>query len=208
MFIEEIKVGALKTNCYVIADSDMKESAVIDPGEDFEEIAKVLDANKLIPKYVLITHGHYDHITEAQSVADSYGADIICHEDAVEFLNNSLLSGAAYNESAATAKATQVVRENDKIHLGNLDINVLHVPGHAPGSVCYYIEEENVLFSGDTLFKDTIGITDIFPYGDHKMLVKNIKEKLLTLPGKTVVYAGHGAQTTIASEIKNNYYLK
>ena len=208
MLIFDIKVGMLKTNCYVIVDGDTKESAVIDPGDEFESIINVLDEHELKPSYILITHGHYDHIMAAEKIRGKYGAKIICHKEAEPFLAETMLNGAFYNGCTITVKPDQTVDEDDIIKLGNTEVKVLHVPGHAPGSACYYIESEDVVFTGDTLFKDTVGVTDIFPYGNHSLLVQKIKEKLLILPYETVVYPGHGACTTVGYEKRNNYYLR
>ncbi|HCC07189.1 MAG TPA: hypothetical protein DEP72_03350 [Clostridiales bacterium] len=208
MFLTDVKVGQLRTNCYIIADEDTKECAVIDPGDDYEYIVDTLEKYNLKPTYILITHGHYDHIAEVNKIRDKYTAKVICHEEAVPFLDSEMLNGGFFSGRSVSAINDQIVKEYDIIKLGNIDIKALHVPGHAPGSVCYYIESENIVFTGDTLFKDTIGITDIFPYGDHDLLVKNIKEKLITLPLSTIVYPGHGSYTTIESEVNNNYFLK
>ncbi|HAN10466.1 MAG TPA: MBL fold metallo-hydrolase [Clostridiales bacterium] len=208
MFFIDIKVGEIKTNCYIIADDDTKECAIIDPGGDYEDIVHIFERYNLKPTYILLTHGHYDHLLDANKIRDMYSAKVICHEEAVPFLDSSTLNGSFYFGYDVTIKADKIVKEHDIIKLGKIEIKVLHVPGHAPGSACYYIESENIVFTGDTLFKETIGITNRFSYGSHELLMKNIKEKLITLPSKTIVYPGHGGYTTVESEVNNNYFLK
>lgn len=206
MKIHNIKVGLIKTNCYIITDEVTGETAIIDPGADFEAIKRQINGNNII-KYILITHGHYDHIMAVKEIADEYGAKVICLKGAELYLKDSNLNFATYYGFYVSVNPDIILEEGQEIELGSYKIKVLDVSGHAVGGACYYIPSENVLFTGDTLFKDTIGITDL-PNGNHDLLVKNIKEKLLILPDETIVYPGHGAETTIGWEKKNNSYLK
>ncbi len=207
MILQSIRVGPIKTNCYIIVDDNTKECGIIDPGDEFESINSELKDLGVTPKYILITHGHYDHIMAVKQLRDEYGAEVICHEDAKEYMESSEANVSKYHGYNIEVTPTKTVKEGDMLKVGDLDIKVLNVPGHANGSACYYIESESVVFTGDTLFRETIGITHL-PNGSYENLTTNIKEKLFTLPEDTIVYPGHGASTSIGHEKKNNGYVR
>jgi glyoxylase-like metal-dependent hydrolase (beta-lactamase superfamily II) len=196
-------------NVYLYYDEGTGEGMLIDAGcseADAKELAVFIKENGINIEAVFLTHGHYDHIIGAHRAkritATGY---LYCHMDEKEALEN-----AETNRSALHGLDFEITPEftfgdgcTIRLNRGKAVFKVLHTPGHTPGSVCYYDEESGVLFSGDTLFKETIGRTD-FPTGSHDRLIRSLKEKLLTLPDATKVYPGHGGTTTIGHERKHN----
>jgi glyoxylase-like metal-dependent hydrolase (beta-lactamase superfamily II) len=199
--VNRFVVGPLGTNCYVIHDKRSMKGAIIDPGDHDPEIAEYIRDNGIEIEYILNTHGHADHI-KANAF---YGYPVLLHELDEECLsdptrNLSFLSGAEIEP----VSPHKLLKDGDIITLGELKLQVIHTPGHTPGGIC--IKAEEVLFSGDTLFYEGIGRTDI-PGGDHELIIRSIKGRLMTLPGEVKVFPGHGPETTIEHERKNNPFL-
>ena len=204
MTIDKIVVGQLGVNCYVVHDEDALEAAVIDPGDEFERIADLLDRQGISPKYILLTHAHYDHVCAAGELKDKYGAAIIMHEDEKETyrMTKALCLSWGFTEEDFP-DPDKLVTEGNKIVLGGSAVEVLHTPGHTPGSVCFHLE--GTLFTGDTLFRRSVGRTDLAG-GDSAKLEGSLK-RLMSLPPDTRVYCGHGDETTIGEELMNNPFL-
>lgn len=199
-------VGLLATNCYIITDKDTNETAIIDPGAKSSVIDKALSelpSGKV--KYILLTHGHFDHIGNVQNLKDEYGCKVVIGENDEKFLSDNKLnlSTELVPTPLKILKADIKVKENQSIMLGNTKITVIETPGHTNGGVCY-IADDNI-FCGDTLFKESMGRTD-FPTGDQKALYKSLK-KLKELKGDYNVFPGHGEFTTLEYERENNYCL-
>lgn len=208
MRIDCLVVGILHTNCYVISEEDTNNCVVIDPGASGDKIIDFLDNRSLNPVKVLITHGHNDHIRAIIDLKAHYNnLEVICHKDAEEYLKMPELNLSCMSRKLVSVMPDKLIEEGDDIVVNKIVFNTFLVPGHADGSICYYLKDNNCVFTGDTLFKDTIGITDNIPRGNMKILVSNIKKKLMTLPDDTIVYPGHGPETTIAYEKKNNYFI-
>lgn len=201
MTVRRILVGKLITNCYLLTFSD--RVAVIDPGDSPEKILKF--CGELPITDILLTHGHLDHTAAMGDLCDRFSPRVWIHKNEKEYLNNDVLRAPAsipepfWRHDYA---ATDFVEDGDGICLGNKDetvtLQVIHTPGHTPGSVCFYLKEQDLLFSGDTLFKEAQGRTD-FPKGNQREMNQSLK-KLSQLPEHTAVYPGHGFATTIGNE--------
>jgi len=193
--IKKITVGALSTNCYIVYDEENKEAMVIDPGYEDEEIMNYIESEQLNVKYIYLTHCHFDHIQGVGWLKGKTKAQIISFDTEEENLKdeNINLSRMIFGQGFSLA-CDRILFENDEIQVGKYNFRVIHTPGHTSGSTCLY--DGNNLFSGDTIFSDTYGRVD-FPTGNPIDMIKSIKNKLLLLPPETVVYPGHGQNTTI-----------
>ena len=187
MLIHTLKVGPIATNCYLIEDEISKECLIVDPGDEAEAIIKSIEANHLKPTAIVITHGHWDHAGANKRLKEKYGLPIMMNEDD--------LFGLKITDSPAP---DQSLKENDEVKAGGLTFKVLQTPGHSPGGISLYSKEEQVIFTGDTLFKETYGRVDL-PGSSPEAMVFSLK-KLLALPHATKVYPGHGRPTTIGGE--------
>jgi len=205
-----ITVGILETNSYLLYDSDSKEAFCIDPGSEPEKILKTISDFELQLKAILLTHGHGDHIGGLSKMLAEYNVPLYIHSEDKEMLicpRQNLSESIGFN---VTAPATdEFVEDGRKIPFDNTEITVFHTPGHTPGGVSYFVNPEGekpVLFSGDTLFYLNVGRIDL-PGGSWEAMQKSIREKLYVLPEETVVYPGHGPETTIHKEKYNNPYV-
>ena len=208
MRIITIPIGGTSANCY-IADCENGFCAVIDPGFDGRRIFSETERQGVRPCAILFTHMHFDHIMGTNALQELLPSPVpmyIHADDRVGLLESSLnLSGMAYGRDYAVAGEVTTLTDSEEIILGGTAFKVLHTPGHTPGSVCYSVESEGIVFSGDTLFHGTIGRTD-FPGGDRGEMKKSLA-KLSELDDKTVLYPGHGDATTIGEEKRSNPYM-
>ena len=212
MIIKSFPVNPLSENCYVVSD-DTREAVIIDCGAYYDDekamIAKYIRDNDLKPVAHLLTHAHFDHFWGADYIAELYGLPPRCPQpdrplyDDVDEQVRSILH---HSIRCANPPAGEDITPESVIPFGSHRLTVIPCPGHTPGGVCYYCEEEKVLFSGDSLFQNSIGRTD-FPGGDLWTLIDALKTLIKTLPPDTTVYPGHGPKTTIAAEHRNNPYL-
>ena len=191
-------VGQLETNCYVIIDEGTGKCAVVDPGDESNVILNYVEEGKLSPEAIFITHGHYDHTTAADELAMEWGVPVYIHEKEVAAGHKFSPYQYAANED------TRYYKEGDSIPVGNLAVHVMETPGHSPGSVT--LQVENCLFTGDTLFRDSCGRTDL-PGGDMDVLMASLG-RIYRLEGIDDVYPGHAEATTLDRERRFNYYLK
>lgn len=207
MTVKEFLVGMVGTNCFLAVNSETKEALLIDPGDNAGEIRKYVDKNGIHPKAVLLTHGHFDHCMAARELAGHYGIQVYAHEKDKEIMENPAYNccGMIGRELVFTADE-YFHGEKDHISMAGFELDVLHTPGHTPGGVCFYVAEEGILFSGDTLFCESVGRTD-FPKGSMSQLVRGIQDKLMPLPNDTKVLPGHGEWTTIGNERQYNPFL-
>ncbi len=206
MIVKRLVVGPLQTNCYLAGCQETREGAIIDPGGDPQAILVEVEKAKLVIKYIVNTHCHFDHILANGDLMEATGAPLVIHRAEAPMLRaggGASLFGLRVHDSPP---ANVLVDEGDVITLGRIELKVLHTPGHSPGGISLYNQAEGILFSGDTLFNMGIGRTDL-PGGDFHTLMESIKTKILTLPDETVVYSGHGPQTTVGQEKRDNPFI-
>ena len=199
-------VGKVATNCYFAINEETKEMLVIDPGDSAQMLAEKIKKEGLKPKAVLLTHGHFDHAMAAEELAELFGIPVYAHEAEKDTLEDSGKNVSIMIGRRDSYHADVYVRDGEVLQLAGMELKVLHTPGHTAGGCCYYLEKEKVLFSGDTLFCQSVGRTD-FPGGSMSKLVRSIKEKLMALPDEVRVYPGHMGLTTIGTERARNPYL-
>lgn len=206
MKIEQYCVGQVATNCYFAINEETKEMLIIDPGDSAQMLAEKIKQKNLKPQAILLTHGHFDHAMAAEELAEIFHIKIYAHES-----EKSTLEQPQRNVSVMIGKrdsyyADVYVKDGEILNLANMELKVLHTPGHTEGGCCYYLEKEQVVFSGDTLFCQSVGRTD-FPGGSMSQIVRSIKEKLMVLPDETKVYPGHMDITTIGKERAYNPFI-
>ncbi len=206
MIIKNIVVGPLEVNCYILGCEDSKEAAIIDPGDNADEIIRTIENEGLKPKFIINTHAHFDHIGGVKTIQDHFKIDFLLHKEDSFLVDNANEQATAFGlEPIPKPEVNKYVNDDEIITLGNKSITVIYTPGHSPGCVCYYLD--NTVFVGDTLFAGSIGRSDL-PGGSHETLINSIKEKLFLLGDSTVVYPGHGPSTTIADEKAHNQFLQ
>jgi glyoxylase-like metal-dependent hydrolase (beta-lactamase superfamily II) len=206
MKVIAMEVGNLGTNCYVVYCEATGKAAVIDPGGDPQAILAVIAEHKLTVEWIINTHGHADHVLANLSLKEATGAPLLIHQADAEMLNSAQKNLSSFIGGGATCgPADRLLHEGDMIPVGQFDLKVIHTPGHTPGGICLLAGD--VLFSGDTLFAESIGRTD-FPGGSYSQLINSIKEKLMVLDDKVAVRPGHGPETTIGWERKMNSFIQ
>jgi glyoxylase-like metal-dependent hydrolase (beta-lactamase superfamily II) len=205
MILKILPVGELQTNCYILGDEKTKQCVIIDPGGDFEIIEDHLEKLKLKVKYIILTHGHVDHIGALAQLKKATGAEILIHskDSAMLYDPNQNLSIFSGDKIIAT-KADKLLEEGDIIQCGGIKLEVLHTPGHTPGGIS--LVTDKMIFTGDSLFCGSIGRTD-FPGSSYQKLISSIKDKILTKEDDLIIYPGHGPSSTIGEERKNNPFL-
>ena len=203
-----LPVGILQCNCSVFGDEKSREAIVIDPGDEIEKITAILREHQLKVTAIVITHAHIDHVAGAQKLRALTQAPVYMNERDKALLD--MLDVQANWIGMATPPRTEVdvpATEATVLNLGNAAFQVMQTPGHTPGSLAIWIASENKLVAGDTLFRDSIGRTDL-PGGNSRQILSSIKTRLLNLPDETVVIPGHGQTTTIGREKKRNPFLQ
>ncbi len=205
--VEQYVVGPVMTNCYFAVNEDTNEMLVIDPGDSAKQLIDKIKERALKPAAVLLTHGHFDHAWAAKEVAEEFSVPVYAEEHEKEtLLSPEINLCGMMGQRGVVFHADVYVKDEDTLDLAGFSVKVLHTPGHTKGGCCYYIEKEQALFSGDTLFCQSVGRTD-FPGGSASVLIRSIEEKLLPLPGQTKVYPGHNETTTIGYERQYNPFL-
>lgn len=209
MILKRIKVntGLIgETNCYIIQDQETMESIVIDPGGEADKIIDMLNILQAKVKYIYLTHCHCDHIGAVEKVKQEKGGKILIHRfDAEGLYDPSISLTDQVGLNVPELEIASRVDDNDIIHIGNIEFKVIHTPGHTKGSSSLYCETENMLFSGDTIFKGTWGRTDL-PTSNFEDIINSITNKILVLPDDTIIYPGHGRMTRVKDE--KNIYLE
>jgi glyoxylase-like metal-dependent hydrolase (beta-lactamase superfamily II) len=206
MLINTIHVGITQTNCYVVGCEETHEGVVIDPGGHAKRILRAIEESGLTVRYVLNTHCHFDHMGANADILAATGAPLALHPAELPILQErggASLFGMLVKESPLP----DVELENGQVlEVGGLRFRVLHTPGHSPGGITFYLEEEGAAFDGDVVFQMGVGRTDL-PGGDWDTLVRSIREVLFALPDETVLYPGHGPQTTVGREKRSNPWV-
>jgi len=207
MIFDSIAVGPLSVNCYIIACESSREGIVVDPGGDAELIISLVQKYELKIHTIINTHGHFDHLGGNRRTLDAFGARLLIHEADAHMLGRSAEVARKYGlQGENSPEADGYLLDGMDIFFGTCRLKVLHTPGHTQGGCCLYIEKERKVITGDTLFADSIGRTDL-PGGSHEQLLESIRTKLFTLPDDVIAYPGHGPQTTIGHEKRSNPYF-
>lgn len=208
MIIEQMTVGMMGVCCYLVGCAETRKGLIIDPGGDEDDILAACARQEIAVEYIVNTHGHPDHVCGNAKIKAATGAKIVMHaDDAAFFSKGDVKLFFSQLGLPASPEPDITVEDGDAVEIGRISLKVIHTPGHTPGGICLYNSPN--LFSGDTLFSGGVGRTD-FPGGDTGLLLRSIKEKLLTLPPETVVWPGHGYggdRSTIDLERKGNPFL-
>ena len=204
MILEILEVGPIGANCYIVGDKQTKLGMIIDPGDEPGTIVAAINRWGLKIETIVLTHGHPDHTAALSDVKRATGALIAVHAQDAGLLKDRLLSNFLGMSHKNPPEPDRLLKDGDEIFAGGLKFRVIHTPGHTPGGIC--LLGEGALFSGDTLFRESIGRADL-PGGDYEKEMDSIRRKLMTLDDKVIVYPGHGPATTIGEERRNNPFL-
>lgn len=207
MKIEKFVVGAVMTNCYVVYDEKRKDAVIIDPGAEARKIADFIRKEELLVRAVLLTHGHFDHMLAARELCQEFSVQLYCLDTEKELMMDPEMNAGRMFHFECSVIPDRTFTNMECLSFGNLSCIILATPGHTRGGACFYFSREGVLFSGDTLFFESIGRTDM-PTGNARLLIQSIRERLMTLPPETHIYPGHGVETTIGYEKNNNPYIE
>lgn len=206
--IKTLVNGPLEENCYLLSLEGSKEALLIDPGSSAPELERAVRSSGLKPVLILATHAHFDHVGAVAALAAAFGAPFAAHADDAPGMQSVEDMAMFYGlGQAKNPRLDRLLRHNDVVDAAGIRLKVIHTPGHTPGGVCYYHEESLNLFSGDTLFRGSIGRSD-FEDGDGEALVKGIKSKLFVLPEAVKVHPGHGPATTLGDEKRDNPFVR
>lgn len=205
--LKTITVGPLEVNCYVLWDAQTRDCFVIDPGGDVSKITAVVEKERLNVRYIVNTHGHFDHVGADNELKAALGAPIAIHPEDAGLLSEAHEHGVIFGVTTPAQPAPDVLLEDGAtLRAGGLRLRVIHTPGHTHGGICLYEEAEGLLFTGDTLFAGSIGRTDL-GHGSFEVIIASIKNKLLLLGDGVVVLPGHGPDSTLGIEKKTNQFL-
>ncbi len=205
MIVKQFVEGFIANNNYLLIDEDSKEAALIDCTDYISELGAVLKEYDAKLKHILLTHGHFDHIMGVPKIKQEFGAKVYLHKDDKELVDKSdefMISVGM--QPFEHPEIDKYIDEGEEIYLGKNKIQVIHLPGHTQGGVGYLVD--GMLFAGDSIFLESVGRTDL-PGGNHKQLIESIKNKIFSLDGDTILYVGHGTNTTVEHEKKYNEYV-
>ena len=207
MEIKRLIVGMVQTNCYIAVHSETKEAVIVDPGDEAARIEDALAQTGAKAKAILLTHGHFDHVTAMEELRRDLGVPVYaCEQEQAVLADPDKNLSVQFQGGGLHLKADMLLKDGETFEAAGYTFQMLHTPGHTPGGCCYYFPYEDVIFTGDSLFCGSIGRTD-FKGGSMSDLVRTVKEKIMTLPEHTEVYPGHNDTTTIENERMYNPYL-
>jgi len=208
MILEMLTVGPFQENCYIIGDAKSGVGALIDPGDEAARIAMAVEETGLEIGSIIVTHAHIDHVGAVVGLVDEYACPVLMHAEAEPMLEGlptqAMMMGLRFGN---VPTVDHHVADEEVLEVGDLRFRSLYTPGHAPGHLAFYVEDERLVLSGDALFAGSVGRVDL-PGGSMEVLMRSIEERLLTLPDETVVYPGHGPRTTIGNERASNPFLQ
>ncbi|HYQ83331.1 MAG TPA: MBL fold metallo-hydrolase [Rubrobacter sp.] len=208
MILEMLTVSPFQENCYIIGDQESGVGAIIDPGDEAARIAMAVEQTGLDIGSIIVTHAHIDHVGAVAALTDEYACPGLMHAGAEAMLEalptQAMMMGIRFGKVPGVDR---YLEDEDIVEVGELRLRSLYTPGHAPGHLAFYLEDEGLVLSGDALFAGSVGRVDL-PGGSMEVLMQSIEERLLTLPDETVVYPGHGPQTTIRNERTTNPFLQ
>lgn len=203
MLIKNIVVGPLQVNCFIIADEASKKAILIDPGDEPDRIMDIIKRNNLSVEHIVCTHGHFDHVGAVSELKQETGAKVLIHKEEFEIYNGARDMAAFWGyDLDPLPEPDKLLKDGEDIEIGSLRFKVLHTPGHSPGGICLY--GEGIVITGDTLFAGSVGRTDFYG-GDANKLKESFK-RLMSLPEATKVLPGHGPETTVGREKKENMF--
>ena len=207
MILEMLTVGPFQENCYIIGDEQTGIGALVDPGDEAARIALAVEQTGLDIGQIIITHTHIDHVGAVAALADEYACPVLMHAEAEPMLQQlptqAMMMGLRFGKVPTVDRH---IEDEEVLEVGGLGLRSLYTPGHAPGHLAFYLEDEGLVLSGDALFAGSVGRTDLFG-GNMDLLMRSINERLLTLPDETRVLSGHGPETTIGEERAHNPFL-
>ncbi len=205
MKVIPMELGLLGANCYILYCDESHKAAVIDPGGEGHRIIDEIEARGLRAQYILLTHGHFDHIGAVKFLRENLTASVVIHQDDADCLMD-IHKNLSFSMGMDSIQIPPdiLLQDNDSFNIGNITVEVIHTPGHSTGSICYSVP--GAVFTGDTLFQGSVGRTD-FPGGSYNKLISSIKNKLLVLEDHCIVYPGHGPKSSIGREKLSNPFL-
>lgn len=204
----QIPLGIMQTNCYIV-ENGRGSCILFDPGSEGKRLIRWLTKKELIPCAIFLTHAHFDHIGAVDEIRNQYKIPVYLHQNEENWLSDPAFNGSQYFTSKSLMKINPpdvLLTTEEELKIGDFTFSTLETPGHSPGSVSYYFEEDGFIISGDVLFKGSIGRTDL-KKGNQAELMRSMHEKLLILPEDTLVLPGHGPTTTIIEEMDSNPFL-
>jgi hydroxyacylglutathione hydrolase len=208
MILEMLTVGPFQENCYIIGDEDSGAGVVVDPGDEAARIALAVEQTGLDVGSIIVTHAHIDHVGAVAALVDEYACPVLMHSEAEPMLKQlptqAMMMGLKFGKVPAVDRH---IGDGEVLEVGELRLRSLYTPGHAPGHLAFYVQDEDLVLSGDALFAGSVGRTDL-PGGSMEVLMRSIEERLLTLPDETRVFPGHGPQTEIGNERTTNPFLQ
>jgi hydroxyacylglutathione hydrolase len=208
MILEMLTVSPFQENCYIIGDEKSRVGAVVDPGDEAARIAMAVEQTDLEVASIILTHAHIDHVGAVAALVDEYACPVLMHAEAEPMLEQlptqAMMMGLKFGK---VPTVDQHISDGEVLEVGDLRLRSLYTPGHAPGHLAFYIEDEGLVMSGDALFAGSVGRADL-PGGSMEVLMRSIEERLLTLPDETRVFPGHGPQTEIGHERVSNPFLQ